>query len=97
MLLENTGNLFVNKKRSEAIKSLIKSKAEVAILDDGFQDLRIKSDISIICFNERQFIGNGFLIPSGPLRERLTALRRCNYVFINGDKNFKIEENITLY
>ena len=97
VLLENTGNLFVNKKRSEAIKSLIKSKAEVAILDDGFQDPRIKSDISIICFNERQFIGNGFLIPSGPLRERLTALKRCNYVFINGDKNLKIEENINKF
>ena len=96
-LLENAGSLFLRKKRSEAIELLISNKAEVAILDDGFQDPKIKSDISIVCFNEKQWIGNGFLIPSGPLRENLNSLRRCNYVFINGYKNLKIEEIINKF
>ena len=96
-LLENTGRVFSNKKRSEAIKLLIDSKFEVAILDDGFQDPTIKSDISIVCFNEKLWIGNGFLIPSGPLRENLSALKRCNYVFINGDKNLEIEKIISKF
>ena len=30
-----------------------------------------EKDLSIICFNEKQWIGNGFIIPSGPLREGL--------------------------
>ena len=64
----------------------------MAILDDGFQDPGIKSDISIVCFNEKQWIGNGFVIPSGPLREKLTALKRCNYVFINGNQNLESEK-----
>jgi tetraacyldisaccharide 4'-kinase len=93
-LLENIGRVFSNKKRSEAIKSLIDSKFEVAILDDGFQDPSIKNDISIVCFNEKQWIGNGFVIPSGPLREKLTALKRCNYVFINGNQNLNLEKII---
>jgi len=76
---------------------LIDSKFEVAILDDGFQDPSIKSDISIICFNEKQWIGNGFVIPSGPLREKLTALKRCNYVFINGDQNLELEKTINQF
>ena len=93
-LLENIGNLFLEKTRSRAINSLINSKFNIAILDDGFQDPKIKSDISIVCFNENQWIGNGFVMPSGPLREKLVALKRCKYVFINGNNNLKIEKII---
>ena len=96
-LLANTGKIFLSKRRSDAIKLLINSKFEVAILDDGFQDPTIKSNISIVCFNEKQWIGNSFVIPSGPLREKLTALKRCNYVFINGDKNLEIEKIISKF
>tara|TARA_Y100000590_G_scaffold429494_1_gene542116 strand:+ start:986 stop:1915 length:930 start_codon:yes stop_codon:yes gene_type:complete len=91
-LLEQNGKVFLNKKRSEAIKSLINNKFQVAILDDGFQDPSIKSDISIVCFNEKQWIGNGSVIPAGPLREKLTSLKRCDYIFINGSKNIESEK-----
>ena len=72
----------------------MKKKFEVAILDDGFQDFSIKKDLSIVCFNEKQWIGNGFVIPSGPLREGLSALTRANYVIINGKKNINMESKI---
>ena len=91
-LQRQLGPVYQNKKRIEALKGAIQNKANVAILDDGFQDPTIKSDMSIICFNERQWVGNSFVIPSGPLRERLTSLQRCNYVFINGDQNLKSEK-----
>ena len=96
-LLENVGKVFANKQRSEAVKSLINSNFKVAIFDDGFQDPSVKSDISIICFNEKQWIGNGFVIPSGPLREKLNALKRCNYVFINGNQNLEFEKTINKF
>ena len=96
-LLESAGKVFSNKQRSKAIKLLIDSKFQVAILDDGFQDPSIKSDISIICFNGKQWIGNGFVIPSGPLREKLNALKRCKYVFINGDQNLEFEKIINKF
>ena len=47
-------------------------------------------NLSIICFNEKQCVGNGFLIPSGPLREKLSALKRADCVIINGKKNIDI-------
>ena len=50
--------------------------------------------MSIICFNEKQWIGNGLVIPSGPLRESLAALHRANCVLINGNKNTDIEKKI---
>ena len=72
----------------------IQKNHDVAILDDGFQDFTIKPDFSIVCFNSKQMIGNGFLIPSGPLREKLSAISRADCVIINGNKNQELEKKI---
>ena len=34
-------------------------------------------------------IGNGFLIPSGPLRENISEIKNYDAVFLNGEKNNK--------
>jgi tetraacyldisaccharide 4'-kinase len=93
-MLEKIGKTYSNKNRKEAIGSLISLKHDVAILDDGFQDFSIKKDFSIVCFNSRQLIGNGFLIPSGPLRESFKSINRADCIFINGDKNIQFENKI---
>ena len=93
-LLKLVGPVYENKKRINALNDAMKNNAEVAILDDGFQDFSIKKDLSIICFYEKQWIGNGFVIPAGPLREDLSALSRANCVIINGEKNINIENKI---
>jgi tetraacyldisaccharide 4'-kinase len=93
-LLKKTGATYQSKKRVDAIREAIKNRADIAVLDDGFQDLSIKKDLSIICFNEKQWIGNGLIIPAGPLREDLSALRRANCAIINGNKNTDIENII---
>ena len=93
-LEKQTGPIYQNKKRIEAIKEAIRNNIDVAILDDGFQDFSINKDLSIVCFNEKQWIGNGLTIPSGPLREELSSLKRTDLVFINGEKNADIESKI---
>jgi len=93
-MLEKIGKTYLNKNRKEAISSLISLKYDVAILDDGFQDFSIKKDFSILCFNSKQLIGNGFLIPSGPLREGFKSIKRAECIFINGDKNVQFENKI---
>ena len=93
-LLKRIGPTYANSKRIDAINDAIQSKADVAILDDGFQDFSINKSLTIICFNEKQWIGNGLVIPSGPLREELSALKRANCVAINGEKNTGIENRI---
>ena len=93
-LLKRIGPTYANSKRIDAINDAIQSKADVAILDDGFQDFSINKSLTIICFNEKQWIGNGLVIPSGPLREGLSSLKRANYVMINGKKNTNIENRI---
>ena len=93
-LEKQTGPIYQNKKRIEAIKEAIQNNIDIVILDDGFQDFSINKDLSIVCFNENQWIGNGFTIPSGPLRENLSSLKRTNLVFIKGEKNTDIENKI---
>ena len=86
--------VYQNRNRFLAIENAKKNKINVAILDDGFQDITIKKDLSIVCFNEKQWIGNGLMIPAGPLREGLSSLKRADCVFINGSKNISIEKKI---
>ena len=93
-MLKKIAKVYSNKNRREAINSLISSKHDVAILDDGFQDFSIKKDFSILCFNSQQLIGNGFIIPSGPLREGMKSIKRADCVLINGNKNLQFENKI---
>jgi len=93
-MLKKTGETFTNKNRKKGISSLILSGHDVAILDDGFQDSSVKKDFSILCFNSKQLIGNGLVIPSGPLREKISSVKKADCVFINGDKNEEFENKI---
>ena len=93
-LEKQTGPVYQNKKRIEAIQNAIQNKINVVIMDDGYQDFSIKKNLSIVCFNEKQWIGNGLTIPSGPLRENVYGLKRANCVVINGKKNVDIENKI---
>jgi len=93
-LQKNIGPVYQDKKRIEAVQEATQNNINVAILDDGFQDFSIKKNLSIICFNEKQWIGNGLTIPSGPLRENLSALKKADCVIINGKKNKEIENKI---
>ena len=93
-LQKKIGLVFEDLKRIDAIKEAIKNGTNVLVLDDGYQDFTINKDLSILCFNEKQWIGNGCVIPAGPLRERLTSIRRAHCVIINGEKNINIEKKI---
>lgn len=53
------------------------------VMDDGFQNPRIRKDVSILVIDERMGMGNGFLLPAGPLREGVRrAMRRADAVII---------------
>ena len=82
-MLAEKGELFVSKNRNQAITNLIKNKNDIAILDDGFQDFTVEKNFSIVCFNEKQWLGNRMLIPSGPLREKLSSINRADCIIIN--------------
>ncbi len=84
-LLEKRGKLFLSSKRYEATKEAERKYYEVAIFDDGLQDKSINYDISFVCFNTLNWIGNGMTIPAGPLREKISNLKNYNNIFLNGN------------
>ena len=89
-LLESKGKLFVKKNRIDATNDAIKENFNVAIFDDGLQDKKIKYDISIVCFNQKIGVGNGLVLPSGPLRENLKSLKKYDAVFLNGNSSTEL-------
>ena len=104
LIKQSVGNLFTNSSRQKAMNEVQNKNFDVAILDDGYQDCSIKKDLKILCFNEKQLIGNGHTIPSGPLREKLSSIKKSQIVVINGNenKNFenklkKISKNINIF
>ena len=94
MILSYYNKLILNLNRSKGIYEAIEKGYDAVILDDGFQDYKIKKNLSIICFNSNQLIGNGYLFPSGPLRESLGSLRNANILIINGDRSLDFEQKI---
>jgi len=84
-ILENYGKVFLSKNRLESLKIAEHEEFKFAIFDDGLQDHSINYDLSLVCFNTINWIGNGMVIPSGPLRENIKNLRFYKYVFLNGN------------
>ena len=87
-------SLFKNTSRATAISAAQNNKFDCVVLDDGYQDSSIHKDLNILCFNEKQLIGNGYTIPAGPLREPLSALKKSHIIIINGNKNADFEAKI---
>ncbi len=95
-LLKNKTQTIIAKKRLDAINKAINNAKDVIIFDDGLQERNIDYDLKIVCFKKNNWIGNGQLIPSGPLREKVESLKNYDVVFLNGKNNssVNIEETI---
>ena len=94
LIKENFKNLVLDKSRVEGIIKSQNMGFDTVILDDGFQDYKIKKDLNIVCFNQQQLIGNGLVLPSGPLRESLKSLRKAHIILINGQKDINFEKKV---
>lgn len=62
--------VFVDRQRSTAARALLARHpgTDVIVCDDGLQHLALQRDLEVCVFND-QGVGNGFLLPAGPLRE----------------------------
>ena len=95
-LLKNNGKCIILNDRINSLNLAEKKKFQIAILDDGLQQKNIKYDLKIVCFNTTDGFGNGFLLPAGPLRERLSELKNYDVVFLNGENKNKSLAKIIL-
>ena len=85
-ILDQKTKLYCLKSRNDALMEAIQDNIDVAIFDDGLQDRSVNFDLKFVCFNNIKWIGNGLLIPAGPLREKITSITKYDAVFINGNR-----------
>jgi len=76
--------VFVARARVEAAEALLRRHPGVGVIvsDDGLQHLAMARDVEICVFDDRG-VGNGWLLPAGPLRERWP--RPCDLVLHTGE------------
>ncbi len=65
-----------------ANKAIDELNAEVIVMDDGFSNRKIKKDFTLLLFDSKKFIGNGFLLPLGPLREPVSEIKRADGIIL---------------
>ena len=96
-LLKNKTNLIISPSRQEALIIAENRNDNLIIFDDGLQEKKIDYDLKFVCFNAKNWVGNGCLIPAGPLRERLESLKKYDAVFLNGtnQNNDEIKKKIS--
>ena len=87
--------IFVAQDRADAALSLLAAypKTQVILCDDGMQHLALQRDIEICVFDERG-IGNGRLLPAGPLREKWP--RDVDFILHRGgfEQGFEIQRRL---
>ena len=52
------------------------------ILDDGFQHRKLYRDTDIVLIDSEKRLGNGKLLPAGPLRENISGLKRADIIYV---------------
>ncbi|MGQ0619630.1 MAG: tetraacyldisaccharide 4'-kinase [Panacagrimonas sp.] len=77
--------VMVDPDRVRAACALIETgEVNVLVADDGLQHYRLQRGLEICVVDGRRGLGNGDLLPAGPLREAATRLDEVNLVVANG-------------
>ncbi len=76
----------VGKDREEVMEFVERRYApEIIVIDDGFSRLGVERDMDIVLIDGENGFGNGHLLPAGPLREPVRAIRYADAIGIKGD------------
>ncbi len=76
--LKNIPVLVGQNRFRSGMRAIRRCKADVIILDDGFQHLKLQRDIDLVLLDDTRPLGNGYLFPRGILREPVSALKRAH-------------------
>lgn len=71
-------------RRRGALWALDQQLGTIMLCDDGLQHYRLPRDVELAVFDGQRGLGNGALIPVGPLRELPRRLESVDFIVTNG-------------
>lgn len=77
--------VVVHPDRTAAATELIAMGVDVVITDDGLQHYRLQRDFEIAVVDGSRGLGNGWMLPAGPLREPRSRLYTVDRVLVHGE------------
>ena len=87
----------ISPNRQQAIECLLQhTKCDVIISDDGLQHYKLQRDFELVIMDAKRGLGNGFLLPAGPLRELPSRLKNVDIIITNGSENQYSDAVMTL-
>ena len=96
-LLAGIAPTIIAPQRELGAEKAVRLGAEIIIMDDGFQNPGLYKDESWLVFDGTVGIGNGKIIPAGPLRETLeNGQKRADYILIMGEDKTGLTEKCQL-
>ena len=76
--------VVVDPDRVRAASMLVEDGVDVIVADDGLQHYRLGRDYEICVLDGSRGLGNGRLLPAGPLRENVNRLEGVEQILVNG-------------
>jgi len=80
--LNETISVIACANRVRGMRDALAEAADIIILDDAFQHRRAARDADVVLIDADTWTGNTRLLPAGPWREPLSAVRRASLVIV---------------
>jgi len=92
MLHAAKGTTIVAKNRASGARLAEAMGADIILLDDGMQNSGLAKTHSLLVIDAKYGIGNGFLLPAGPLREPFGEAKEKSTAIISTNGDFKTDK-----
>lgn len=84
--LHTVAPVAIGTDRPTAARLLLGEDVDVIVADDGLQHYALGRDVEVCVLDGERRLGNGLLLPAGPLREPESRLREVDFIVCNGGK-----------
>ncbi|UXY14736.1 tetraacyldisaccharide 4'-kinase [Chitiniphilus purpureus] len=100
LLARETGvPVYICRRRVAAAQALLAAHPQVDVLvcDDGLQHLALSPDVALCVIDGARGLGNGALLPAGPLREPVSRLHGMDALVVNGGTTLPLPAAVPRY